>query len=154
MRRKRKLMVHAHFQLRRSLVAGLIAMLISGAFSGGMVYITLTNNARLGMVRAQVHEMKTDESRPSSPAGDQIDMVMISSMKVIPLSVILVLVVSCGVFFLMMKNTSGVSGQMVLLGNYLDLMSEGIKPEIRHLRKDDSFHFVFEKLGVYLRNLP
>jgi len=120
MHRKRKLIVHRGYQLKKALIAGLSVLLVSSSVTASVAFFAYSNSIMLTII----------------------------------ISLIFTLVFSIAAFLYMLKHTSGVSGQMILLGNYLDLMNEGINPEIRPLRKDDSFHDVFEKLAVYLKNRP
>ena len=120
MHKKRKLIVHKGYQLKKAVITGLLVLLVSVAGLTIVIFLSYQNSLLVTVV----------------------------------VSLLFSIVLSCVVFFYTLKHTSGVSGQMILLGNYLDLMNEGINPEIRPLRNNDSFHDVFEKLAVYLKNRP
>ena len=158
MRRKRKLIVHREFQLKKAIIAGLAVLVLSGAVTFGISYLCKYNSYVLDEIKRQAALSYAANHQADVTNADQINLLITSVQKsnttVIMVSIAFTLALAGVAFYLVLKNTSGVSGQMILLGNYLDLMEEGIKPEIRPLRKADNFHDIFEKLDVYLKNRP
>lgn len=158
MRRKRKLIVHREFQLKKAMIAGLAVLVLSGAVSFGISYLCKSNSYVLDEINRQAALSYGTGNQAYAGHVDRINLLITGVQKtnttVIMVSFAFTLALAGVAFYLVLKNTSGISGQMILLGNYLDLMEEGIKPEIRPLRKADNFHDIFEKLDVYLKNRP
>ncbi len=65
----------------------------------------------------------------------------------------LALLSGIALILLVLKQTSGISGQMLLLEKYFDDILEGKRVSVKKLRINDSFQDVFKKLDQVMRKL-
>jgi cell division protein FtsI/penicillin-binding protein 2 len=118
-----------------------------------LIYVSTTKSTTFKISVDKVEsDMKANSDRIKSTIAE-IDTVKRVNSRLILAAVVFSAVQLLVVFYLILRHTSGVSGQMFLLNRYLDEILAGKKPAIRTLRDGDDFHEVFEKLSEVVKRV-
>jgi methyl-accepting chemotaxis protein len=181
----RKLLVHPRFQIRASLIVGVIILLLSAGASFFLYQVSMRSNARLSDVvalqkkcentqaefytsllylsqkkdsnyRISARQVETDMAENAASVRRitrEIETIRTTNGRLTYAALIFTMIQLIVLVWLILKQTSRVSGQMKLLNRYFDRLLDGEKPVIRKLRDGDHFHEVFDKLELYVQRL-